>query len=124
MSKQETIQRGQTEYRILGIEESDGDPCECCGTRCPKRRVVLTDGHTDLRYGVHCAALAVYGDKSYSKTLHRQAKALAFARKTLRAGYGPRDTGTAVWNRFGFTYRVHYDRLQIAINNEWTDVSA
>ncbi len=43
-------------WRVLGIEESDGELCECCGTACPKRRVVLNNGDMDVRYGVVCAA--------------------------------------------------------------------
>lgn len=51
--------------RVVGIENTDGNPaaaCECCGTNCPKRRVVLADDNGDFRfYGVVCADLAVRG---------------------------------------------------------------
>lgn len=65
-----------SEWRVLGVEDSDGDQCECCGTACPKRRVVLTNGHEDRRFGSLCAALAVKGrrDASAARSVENDAR--------------------------------------------------
>ena len=45
---------------FLGIESSDGDPCDCCGTPCPKRRTVVRTEAGDIRkLGSTCAALTL-----------------------------------------------------------------
>lgn len=68
-------------YKILGYEESETSCCECCGTRCPKMRVVLQamDGGPTLRYGRQCAALKM---KTKVAIVEKRAKAaLEIARK-------------------------------------------
>jgi hypothetical protein len=64
-------------WRVVGIEDSDGDRCECCGTPCPKRRIVLDDGNATRRFGSSCAALAVLGKKSRSNLCRIEAYARA-----------------------------------------------
>lgn len=45
-----------SKWTYAGIEESDGQACECCGTPCPKARVVLRseDGEF-LKVGSTCS---------------------------------------------------------------------
>ena len=53
--------------RVVGIESTDGaneNGCECCGTPCPKRRVVLMDDNGDVhKFGCVCADFAVNGTR-------------------------------------------------------------
>lgn len=91
-------------WKFLGTEESDGEACECCGCRCPKRRVVLTDGHQDVRYGSSCAAYKLLGNKKASsvKIITAKASAADLARKWLVAGHTAEVVAKGIWNRFGF----------------------
>lgn len=91
-------------WTILGIEESDGERCECCGVCCPKRRVVLSDGHQDVRYGSSCAAFKLLGNKKAGsvKVITAKATAADLARKWLLAGHTAEVVAKGVWNRFGF----------------------
>lgn len=72
-------------WKVIGIEDSDGERCECCGTRCPKRRVVLSNGHAEMRYGVNCAAIAVFGNKERLSVdkITRRAKAARYINKRI-----------------------------------------
>lgn len=59
---------------VVGIESSDGDPCDCCGTRCPRRRVVIFDDESceHQKFGVVCAGMALNpskGKQTVSKNL-------------------------------------------------------
>lgn len=90
-------------YRILGLECSDGERCECCGAVCPKRRIVLSNGESEVRYGSQCAAMALLGRKvkaSEEKVLVGQAQAADYARKWLAAGRKPQDIANAIRVRF------------------------
>lgn len=98
-------------YRFVGIEDSDGQPCECCGTRCPKRRVVLrkADSGEFVRFGSMCAALATLGRKSAKNnaTTLRNACIAAEVSAWRRAGspdYAP--LYRCLWQRFGVSCRV------------------
>lgn len=79
------IQHTLGTWRVVGIEDSDGDRCECCGTPCPKRRIVLDDGHATRRFGTSCAALAVLGKKSRrnASLVEAYAKAHSYAKKWI-----------------------------------------
>lgn len=72
-------------WKVLGIEESDGERCECCGTRCPKRRIVLSDGVKDYRYGTNCAAIKVHGNKTRlsADEVIRKAKAVSYVERQI-----------------------------------------
>ena len=72
----------------VGIEDSDGERCECCGTVCPKRRVVLTDGDFEQRLGSSCAALRVAGVRSTkaAKLIESQAADAYRRRMDARTG--------------------------------------
>lgn len=93
-------------WKVLGIEESDGERCECCGTRCQKRRIVLSDGVNDYRYGTNCAALKVYGSKAHisvDKVL-RKGKAERYVSRQI-AKFGK---GEEVLRRIADTVTSHY----------------
>lgn len=72
--------------RVIGIEESNSERCECCGTKCPKRRIVLTDGINDFRYGTQCAAMTLLGAKSKlnADKIIRKAKALSYIDRKIK----------------------------------------
>lgn len=78
-----------TNWKILGIEDSDGERCECCGTCCPKRRIVLTDGQSEVRYGSSCAAFKLIGNKKASSNslVILQARGVSLAKKWLASGH-------------------------------------
>lgn len=67
--------------KVLGIEQSDGERCDCCGTPCPKRRVALDNGFEVRKFGVSCAALALTGSKGRkpSNQVLKEAQAKQFA---------------------------------------------
>ena len=91
-------------WTILGLECSDGERCECCGACCPKRRVVLTDGEQEVRYGSSCAAFKLLGNKKAGsvKVITVKATAADLARKWLMAGHTAEVVAKGIWNRFGF----------------------
>ncbi len=102
-----------TEYRMVGIEDSDGDACDCCGTACPKRRIVLeplNDAGNYLRLGSTCAALAL-GSKS-STIGKAEASALKRARRILDAGY-TREQAAEALMRLYFLY-LHPTRMAVS----------
>ena len=105
-------------YRFLGIEASDGDACDCCGTTCPRRRVVVETESGDIRrLGSTCASFAlrprdIAKIKSESATHDRQERAIAAARKHLAAGIAL----PAVRNRLGCFVRAEIrDGVIVAI---------
>jgi len=61
-------------WKVLGLEASDGERCECCGTCCPKRRVVLTSGGEERRYGTACAAFLLLGSRKKTKAIEDMAR--------------------------------------------------
>jgi hypothetical protein len=77
---------------FMGIESSDGEQCECCGTPCPRRRVVVRSECGDYRrLGSTCAALALRPRdaakaKTEEATFVRQQRAIDKARKYLADG--------------------------------------
>jgi hypothetical protein len=81
----------QSNWKVIGIEESDGERCECCGACCPKRRVVLTDGDREVFYGTSCASYRLLGSKEHRVTqmVLNQARAASFAREYLAKGFKP-----------------------------------
>jgi hypothetical protein len=90
---------------IRGFEDSDGERCECCGTPCPKRRVVLRrlDGGEDVRYGSQCAALALRGsrDRKATESIDREAEIVGRVRRWAEAGYGLDRIAKGIAARFG-----------------------
>ena len=93
-------------WRVVGIEDSDGDRCECCGTPCPKRRIVLDDGNATRRFGSSCAALAVLGKKSRSnfRRIEAYASANSYAAKWINH-YG---NSPEVLSRIASAIRVRF----------------
>ena len=91
-------------WKILGLECSDGQKCECCGACCPKRRVVLTNGEAEVRYGASCAAFKLVGNKKAgsTKSITEKATAAQLAKKWLASGHAPEVVATGIWNRFGY----------------------
>ena len=91
-------------WTIAGIEDSEGQACECCGCSCPKRRIVLKNGEQEVRYGSSCAAFKLIGNKKAGsvKALTQAASAASIARKWLAAGHSPEVVAKGIWNRFGF----------------------
>lgn len=94
-----------SQYEIMGFEDSDGERCECCGTPCPKRRVVLRrlDGGDDVRYGSQCAAMALRGsrDRKATEAVNREAEIVGRVRRWAEAGHGLDKIGKGVAARFG-----------------------
>jgi len=106
----------QNKWTVKGIECSDGEKCECCGASCPKRRVVLSDGEQEVRYGASCAAYKLLGSKKAGsvKTITTQASAAELARKWLNAGHSPEVVAKGIWNRFGFPTQAKEGGVNIA----------
>lgn len=104
-------------YVIMGIEDSDGDPCECCGTPCPKRRVVLRDisSGEDRRYGSTCAAYAMLGSRGRksAQALNRNAEIVQYARKWHAAGRSLEIVARGIWNRFGRQLTVRPNGIEV-----------
>jgi hypothetical protein len=112
--------------KFLGIESSDGEPCDCCGTACPRRRVVIENESGIRRLGSTCASLAlrprdVAKIQSESAVHDRQERAIAAARKHLSGGM----TLAAVRNRLGCFVRTDIrDGVVIAIRQicgQWVE---
>lgn len=95
----------QSNWKILGVEESDGECCECCGASCPKRRIVLTNGEGELRFGSSCAAYKLMGSKKSGdvKVITEKAKVANLAKKWLVAGHSIEIVAKGIRNRFGYT---------------------
>lgn len=106
---------GMNNWHIIGIEDSDGEPCECCGTACPKRRVILSDGDQEIRFGSTCAALRVMGNRKASSVAvtiaHAQVASLA--RKWIAAGHTLAVVQEGIARRFGRSSEVRNGRLCI-----------
>lgn len=91
-------------WTILGLECSDGDKCECCGASCPKRRVVLSNGEQEVRYGSSCAAMKLLGNKKAGsvKVITTKATAAGLARKWIKAGHSAEVVAKGIGKRFGY----------------------
>lgn len=87
--------------KLLGIEDSDGQQCECCGAVCPKRRVVLDNGFEVRRLGSKCAAMALTGSKSKFSVsrLNKEAQAHNFAAEHLES-HGPEKVAARIRTLF------------------------
>lgn len=112
--------------KFLGIESSDGELCDCCGTPCPRRRVVVENESGIRRLGSTCASLTlrprdVAKIKSESAVHDRQERAIAAARQHLSGGM----TLAAVRNRLGCFMRTDIrDGVIIAIRQicgQWVE---
>jgi len=78
-----------TQFTVAGIEDSDGERCECCGTRCPKRRIVLMDSDGSYhKYGSSCASFAITGKKAGEKKKGMELQARAIQRVNFLAERG------------------------------------
>lgn len=101
-------------WRVLGIEDSDGDRCECCGTPCPKRRVVLrpADGGEDRRFGSMCAAMALRGVRDAKAARHIERDARAIQRERIDRQQREESGRFMAFVADASDKPTHYERLQ------------
>ena len=117
-------------HKLVGVESSDGQPCDCCGTPCPKRRVLVHNTHADvtLKLGAVCAAkrLSKLETKLAQKKLDRAAKveaALDRARGWLADGANPKDVARNL--NLTVTARENHGRVEARLDPtsfDWTTV--
>ena len=72
-------------FKVLGCND-EVTTCECCGRTNLKKTVALESATIGIvRYGVDCAAAAVYGAKSCKnrESMNRVASAVSYARKWI-----------------------------------------
>ena len=106
-----------TQLTVAGIEDSDGERCECCGTRCPKRRVVLMDSNGSfVKYGSSCAAYALTGSKKNKGDVEREARVISTIHRWSDRGFDAKTIRSGIWNKFGVSMDIKEYGLRVWIN--------
>lgn len=88
--------------KVIGLECSEGDKCECCGASCPRKRVVLQTPEGEVRYGTQCAAYKLLGNRKKGKAIEQMAEEYKRQQKLATPGKWVNHKGeTIVEGRYG-----------------------